>query len=551
MKEKPEVTAQVRAWSRALSRAREAIRQLAGVDIQKTMWGSPAGKKRIADRLAKLLPAHTTYVEPFAGSAAVFFEKEPAEVEVLNDLDPEIVEAYRIIKRLGPDQLTRLRQMKWVGNAETFKQLVGTHPKNDLEKLHRFLYLSHFSYGKMRGKSFSPSSKGAEAKTVDRLEKHAPRLKGVRIHCGDYERIVRKYDSAKTVFYLDPPYPGYNVEVGEGEFDEERFLRVLKSIKGKFLVTYGVRGELPGRFEQEGFTVKRIRPARTIGSMRGVNELVGGEAEVLAAHHGGPGCQLGSNSKGIEPRPGRFHLSRHARGLGVPGADGRAPAPAVEPDDLCVGEGPGASQSDPDHGQRPGGRGDHRQGDARRGAGQRDPGLLAAAGLLKGGATMDFVRARPPRCVLVNVETGEHLECLFNPTQLTEKWQVQWNRLVVPGLSHQPLQFQSTGNRQLANIEFYLDRFFASEQPSAPDILQFRDFLGALTVPGNGSEMSAPPRTLLIWPGFVTIEAVLTEVEFQYRQFALDGSVLVYTATCSLEVVGEPARPTELIVEGV
>ncbi len=164
---------------------------------------------------------------------------------------------------------------------------------------------------------------------------------------------------------------------------------------------------------------------------------------------------------------------------------------------------------------------------------------------------MDFVRARPPRCVLVNVDSGESLECLFNPAQLTEKWQIQWNRLVVPGLSHQPLQFQSTGNRQLANIEFYLDRFFAAENPSAPDILQFREFLGALTVATGSDGLSAPPRTLLVWPGFVTVEGVLTEVEFQYRQFALDGSVLVYTATCTLEVVGEPARPAETTVEEV
>ncbi len=238
--------------------------------ISKTIWGSPAGKKRLAKRLAALLPSHTTYVEPFAGSGAVFFAKEPAETEVLNDADPEIVEAFRILKRLKPDQLQRLRRMNWVGNETTYKKLVKAHPKNDVEKLHRFLYLSHFSYGKLRGKSFSPSAKGTKSFTVDRIEKFAPRLRRARIHCGDYERVVRKYDSAKTTFYLDPPYPGYNVEVGEGEFDEERFLKVLKSIKGKFLVTYGVRGELPKRFEKEGFTVKRIRPSRTIRTMRGV-----------------------------------------------------------------------------------------------------------------------------------------------------------------------------------------------------------------------------------------------------------------------------------------
>ena len=238
--------------------------------VEKTIWGSPAGKKRLADRLAGLLPAHKTYVEPFAGSAAVLFAKEPAAVEVINDADPEIVEAYRIIKRLKPEQLARLRKMTWTGDEATFKRLFDARPKDEVEKLHRFLYVTHFSYGKLRSRSFSPSGDGIEASTVDRIEKYGPRLKNVRIHCGDYERVVRKYDGKDTAFYLDPPYPGYNVDVGEADFDEERFLALLKSIKGKFLVTYGTRGELPARFEQEGFRVKRIRPSRTIGSMRGV-----------------------------------------------------------------------------------------------------------------------------------------------------------------------------------------------------------------------------------------------------------------------------------------
>ncbi|ACY13291.1 hypothetical protein [Haliangium ochraceum] len=153
---------------------------------------------------------------------------------------------------------------------------------------------------------------------------------------------------------------------------------------------------------------------------------------------------------------------------------------------------------------------------------------------------IELAMARPPRCVLVNVTSGASIECLFNPTQLSEKVHVHWNRLVVPGLSHHVLQFQSTGNRQFASVEFYADRVFAREQPDAPDILEFRAFLRALTVPpaGTGGVVdTAPPRVLVLWPGVVTVEAVVTSVQFQYRQLALDGGVLVYAASVSFEEI--------------
>ena len=53
------------------------------------------GKNRLAVKIISLLPEHTTYVEPFAGGAQVFFHKRPSEVEVLNDLDGEIVNLLR------------------------------------------------------------------------------------------------------------------------------------------------------------------------------------------------------------------------------------------------------------------------------------------------------------------------------------------------------------------------------------------------------------------------------------------------------------------------
>jgi hypothetical protein len=48
---------------------------------------------------------------------------------------------------------------------------------------------------------------------------------------------------------------------------------------------------------------------------------------------------------------------------------------------------------------------------------------------------------------------------------------------------------------------------------------------------------TAPPRVLVLWPRVLTIETVLTELEFSYRTFAGDASVLIYTATVTFEEI--------------
>jgi hypothetical protein len=166
---------------------------------------------------------------------------------------------------------------------------------------------------------------------------------------------------------------------------------------------------------------------------------------------------------------------------------------------------------------------------------------------------LEIAQTRPPRCVVVNATTGESMDCLFNPTQLTEKVAVNYNRQVIPGLSHQVLQYQSTGNWQVPSVEFYLDAYFSAAQPADAGILRFRAFLRSLTVPPAGTvgvSSTAPPRALFIWPNVLTIETVVVDLEFQYRQFGVDGGVLVYTATCTFEQILD-ARVTSEELRGV
>jgi len=147
---------------------------------------------------------------------------------------------------------------------------------------------------------------------------------------------------------------------------------------------------------------------------------------------------------------------------------------------------------------------------------------------------------RPARCSLVNVTSGESFDCLFNPPQLEERIEVRWSRLSPLGLGHQVLQYESTGSRTFGGVEFYVDRFFASAVETDPDVLAFATFMRALTQPPVSADTigaAAPPRVLVVWPNVVTIETVVTELDLHFTDFARDGSVLLYTATCSFEQI--------------
>jgi site-specific DNA-adenine methylase len=53
-----------------------------------TYYGGKAG---MAHRLIALFPPHRVYMEPFFGSGAVLFAKEPVAHEIVNDLDHAVV----------------------------------------------------------------------------------------------------------------------------------------------------------------------------------------------------------------------------------------------------------------------------------------------------------------------------------------------------------------------------------------------------------------------------------------------------------------------------
>src|SRR5206468_7641750 len=95
------------------------------------------GKSRLRKHIIDMLPAHTCYVEPFAGAAWVLFGKPPSDVEILNDIDQELVNFFRVVK-YKPHELIASFKWELVARAE-FERLAALDPHqlDEIARAHR------------------------------------------------------------------------------------------------------------------------------------------------------------------------------------------------------------------------------------------------------------------------------------------------------------------------------------------------------------------------------------------------------------------------------
>ena len=85
------------------------------------------GKSRLRKSVIDLLPPHTCYVEVFGGAAGVLFGKPPSDVEILNDIDQELINFFRVVK-YQPQAFVSSFDLELVSRAE-FKRLAVLDPR--------------------------------------------------------------------------------------------------------------------------------------------------------------------------------------------------------------------------------------------------------------------------------------------------------------------------------------------------------------------------------------------------------------------------------------
>jgi DNA adenine methylase len=201
------------------------------------------GKRAIAKMIVDALPEHRTYCEPFAGGAQVFFAKEPSKVEVLNDLDSDLVNLFRVCKE-HYEELVRYMRFTVV-SRKWYDILRITNPDTltDIQRAARRLYLQKNTYagrvdrqnlrtGVVQPPSFDPERIPAL------IEETHHRMARTTLECLPYEKVIAKYDSPETCFYVDPPYYGIKLYKFNLDTDDFRLMAErLAKIKGKFLLS--------------------------------------------------------------------------------------------------------------------------------------------------------------------------------------------------------------------------------------------------------------------------------------------------------------------------
>jgi DNA adenine methylase len=208
-------------------------------------------------------PPHRIYVEPFGGAASVLLRKPRSYAEVYNDLDGEIVNAFRVVR----DEPRRLaRALAWTPFARTeFRESFET-TDDAVEQARRTIARSHMGFGSNSLNRKINSGFRSDAKRLGTTPARdwsmfpptvrdvALRFRGVTIENRPALDVVAQADSPETLFYVDPPYVhdtraltsmhghhGYAHEMTDAQHEE--LAQALRGVAG-MVVLSGYHGDL-------------------------------------------------------------------------------------------------------------------------------------------------------------------------------------------------------------------------------------------------------------------------------------------------------------------
>lgn len=215
-----------------------------------------AGSKRqhLAGLLECLPSWSGKYIEPFAGSACLFWKLKPPRA-VLGDLNVDLIKCYERIAK-SPEAVYAIYSKCSNSPEEYYRVRAAMHDEaDDNTRAGYFIYLNRYCFNGLyrtdRAGRFNVPYGGlrtGSTPTLDELRTYAERLQTVSLVHGDFESMVDNHVEPGDLVYLDPPYFSANARVFTGytrspfmREDLERFEALLHRIDAKgaaFVATY-------------------------------------------------------------------------------------------------------------------------------------------------------------------------------------------------------------------------------------------------------------------------------------------------------------------------
>lgn len=244
------------------------------------------GKHLLSKRIISLIPKHNIYCEVFGGAGWVLFGKSDDKkdwitennnkyTEVYNDINSDLINFWKYIKFHPVAFVAELNQ--YLVSREIFDTLLQYEPRTELEQAVKFYYHLNCSYGALsKNFTINKGKKYLQLKDLDIVKKASERLKNVIIEKQDFEKLIKRYDTPDTFFYLDPPY--YKNEYLYERNKSSRFGKhqeladILKSIDGKFLLSYNDDSFIRSLYKD--FIIEEIEAPYSFNGIRRKTELL-------------------------------------------------------------------------------------------------------------------------------------------------------------------------------------------------------------------------------------------------------------------------------------
>ncbi len=182
----------------------------------------PGSKWNIAEWIIGHMPQHDCYIEPYFGSGAVFFNKEPSNVEMLNDRDGELVNFFRVVRDKPHELAAALELTPWARAEYVFcRRRLGEPRGNRVERARRLAVSMWQSIGQRAGCASQQRtvtsgwrSRCAEDQSPvatwhrlpDRVRYAAGRLLQAQIENRPALDVIARHANADVLIYADPPY---------------------------------------------------------------------------------------------------------------------------------------------------------------------------------------------------------------------------------------------------------------------------------------------------------------------------------------------------------